>query len=209
MRGSAKGPNNMLLKRTLNVALLLVLVTGTVAFGLARSETVARQDDPDAEAKIENAMRAAPSSVSGKATIVDYEMDDAGKFVVLRDGSNGWSCFPDYPGSPSDDPQCLDQTWMAWMEAYMVNEEPNTKVPGLAYMLQGGTDASNTDPFATAPAAGEEWVTSPPHIMIIMPEALDQTVFSTDHHSGEPWIMWAGTPYEHIMMPVAAAEPEE
>jgi len=27
---------------------------------------------------------------------------------------------------------------------------------GFAYTLQGGSDASNTDPFATEPAAGEE-----------------------------------------------------
>ena len=85
-------------------------------------------------------------------------------------------------------------------------EEPNTTVPGIAYMLQGSTDASNTDPFATEPAAGEEWVVSPPHIMIILPEELDQSVFSTDHASGGAFIMFAGTPYEHIMMPVAAGE---
>jgi hypothetical protein len=77
---------------------------------------------------------------------------------------------------------------------------------GLAYMLTGGSDASNTDPFATEPAAGEELMTSPPHVMILLPEELDQTVFSTDHHSGDPWIMWAGTPYEHIMMPTADVE---
>ena len=196
----------MLPKRTPNVALLLVLATGTVAFGLARSGPVAGQDDAAAQAKIEDAMRAAPSSVSEHATILDYEMDEAGQFVVLREGSNGWSCFPDTPGTPSDDPQCLDQTWMAWMDAFMANEAPDTTVPGLAYMLQGGTDASNTDPFATEPAAGEEWVTTPPHLMILLPGKLDQTVFSTDHHSGEPYIMWAGTPYEHIMVPVADAE---
>ena len=38
--------------------------------------------------------------------------------------------------------------------------------------------------------------------MILLPGPLDQTVFSTDHHSGVPYIMWAGTPYEHIMMPI-------
>jgi len=37
---------------------------------------------------------------------------------------------------------------------------------------------------------------------------LDQTVFSTDFHSGEPWIMFAGTSYEYIMMPVADMEHE-
>jgi hypothetical protein len=198
----------MLPKRTLIVALLLVLVTGTVAFGLVRSAPVAGQDDADAQAKIEDATRAAPSSISAQATILDYEMDAADHFVVLREGSNGWSCFPDYPGTPSDDPMCLDQPWLAWMEAFMVGEAPQTTVPGLAYMLQGGTDASNTDPFATEPAPGEEWVTSPPHVMILLPGALDQTAFSTDHHSGQPWIMWAGTPYEHLMVPVADAEPE-
>ena len=85
----------------------------------------------------------------------------------------------------------------------MANKAPTTKVPGLAYMLQGGSDASNTDPFATEPTAGNEWMASPPHVMFIMPGKLDQTVFTADYHSGGPWIMWAGTPYEHIMMPVA------
>jgi hypothetical protein len=77
---------------------------------------------------------------------------------------------------------------------------------GLAYMLQGGSDASNTDPFATEPPAGEDRMTSPPHTKIILPGPLDPAVFSTDHTSGGPWIMWAGTPYEHIMMPVADLE---
>ena len=81
-------------------------------------------------------------------------------------------------------------------------------MPGLAYSLQGSSDASNTDPFATEPAAGEEWMTIPPLVKIILPGEIDQTVYSTDHHSGEPWIMWAGTPYEHIMMPVAEGEHE-
>lgn len=45
-------------------------------------------------------------------------------------------------------------------------------------------------------------MTAPPHIMIIMPGTIDQTVFSPDYHSGAPWIMYAGTPYEHIMMSV-------
>jgi hypothetical protein len=196
----------MPLKRTLNVALLLVLVVGTVAFGLARSVPVAGQDDADAKEKIEVAMSAAPSAVAENATIYDLEVDDAGQFIVLREGSNGWSCFPDAPATPSNDPMCLDQTWMGWLAAFVAGEEPNTTVLGLAYMLQGGSDASNTDPFATEPAPGEEWVESPPHVMILLPGDLDQTGLSTDHLSGGPYIMWAGTPYEHIMMPVAEHE---
>jgi hypothetical protein len=181
---------------------------GILVCGLARSEAVARHSDADTQAKIENAVSAAPSSLAAKATILDNALDDAGKFVVLRDGSNGWFCFPDLPTSPGNDPQCLDQTWLDWNYAYLAGEAPTVTVPGLAYMLQGGSDPSNTDPLATEPPAGEEWVATPPHIMIVLPGELDQSVFSTDHHSGQPYIMWAGTPYEHIMMPVAEGEHE-
>ena len=197
----------MLWKSTVQVALLVVGI-GTVGVGLTRSAPVASQDDADVQAKIENAMSAAPSSISANATIVDYEMDDAGNFVVLREGSNAWSCFPDLTSTPGNDPQCNDQTWMDWTYALFAGEAPNTTVAGFAYMLMGGSDASNTDPAATEPAAGEDWVSSPPHVMLLLPGELDQTAFSTDHHSGEPYIMWAGTPYEHIMMPVADVEPE-
>ncbi len=198
----------MLPKRTLHMALLLALLTGTVAFGLARSQPVAGQDDADTEAKIESAMSAAPSSIAEHATILDNQLDAEGKFVVLREGSNGWYCSPDALETPGPDPWCYDQTWLDWVYAYVAGEEPNITVPGLAYSLQGSSDASNTDPSATQPAAGEAWMAIPPLVKIILPGEIDQTVYSTDHHSGEPWIMWAGTPYEHIMMPVAEAEHE-
>lgn len=197
----------MLQKRSLKVVLLLALVAGTVAFGPARPEPAAGQDD--AAAKIESAMSAAPSSVSANATILDNELDDAGKFVVLQEGSNGWYCQPDALGTPGNDPWCFDQTWLDWAYAFVAGEDPGISAPGLAYMLQGGSDASNTDPTAAEPAEGDEWMASPPHVMVIMPEDLDQTVFTTDFHSGGPWIMWAGTPYEHIMMPVAEGEMAE
>jgi hypothetical protein len=196
-----KGDTTMLRKSMPKVSLLSVLVIGTVAFGLVRSAPVAGQDDT--QTKIESAMSAAPSTVSANAAILDNELDDAGKFVVLREGSNGWYCSPDIPSSPGNDPQCMDQTWLDWNYAFYAGEEPTVKAPGLEYMLQGGSDPSNTDPLATAPAEGEEWVSSPPHVMILLPGELAQTGLSTDHHSGKPYIMWAGTPYEHIMMPVA------
>lgn len=204
----------MLPKRTLNVTLMLVLLAATIALGLARSTPVAGQDagsptaGQDAAVKIENAMVAAPSSIADAATILDNELDDAGRFVELRDGSNGWYCFPDVLSTPGNDPACYDQTWLDWNYAFVANQEPTVTVPGLAYMLQGGSDASNTDPFATEPAAGEEWVTSPPHVMILLPGEIDLTVFSSDHDSVGPYVMWAGTPYEHIMMPLAEHEHE-
>jgi hypothetical protein len=198
----------MLPKNTLHAALLVTGI-GAVALGLAGTAPVAGQDDADAAAKIENAMSAGPSSVSAEATILDHGLDDAGEFVVLREGSNGWYCFPDIPASPGNDPQCMDQTWLDLNYAFLAGEEPEVTAPGLEYMLQGGSDPSNGDPFATEPAPGEDWVSTPPHVMLVYPGALDLDVFTTDHESGLPYVMWAGTPYEHIMMPVADWEHEE
>jgi hypothetical protein len=189
----------MLSKRLAHAALLLMLGMGVIAFGLTRSAPVAGQDDADDMATIESAMHAGPSSITEHATIMD--VDGA---TVLREGSNGWTCFPDANATPASDPMCLDETWMGWLQALVAGEEPDTQVVGLAYMLHGGSDASNTDPFAAEPEEGNEWITTPAHVMVIMPGDIDQSVFTTDPLSGEPFIMWAGTPYEHIMMPVDA-----
>jgi len=42
--------------------------------------------------------------------------------------------------------------------------------------------------------------------LAIVPGDLDPADFSTDHTSGEPYIMWEGTPYEHLMVPVTDME---
>jgi hypothetical protein len=196
----------MLLKETLNLTYLFTLMLGLITFELIRPEPATSQETADAEAKIESAMSAAPLSISENATILDNELDANGEFVLLREGSSDWYCSPDLLSTPGNDPWCYDQAWLDWNYAFFAGEEPDVTEMGVAYMLQGGSDASNTDPFATEPAEGEEWINSPPHIMLLMPEPLDQTAFTTDHHSGGPWIMWAGTPYEHIMMPVTDAE---
>ena len=121
---------------------------------------------------------------------------------VLREGSNGWTCFPDDTGTPASDPLCLDKTWMGWLEALMAGEEPDTQVVGLAYMLSGGSDASNTDPYATGPEEGNEWITTPAHIMVIMPGEIDQSRLL--HRSALRWTLdHVGRRHlEHIMMPV-------
>jgi hypothetical protein len=153
-------------------------------------------------AKMQNAMSAAPKAIAKDATILDYPAKEGDPPPVLRQGTNGWSCFPDDPSSPGNDPMCLDKMGMVWFQALMTKTEPKLTAPGLSYMLQGGSDASNADPFATQPPAGQPWVTSPPHLMLIPTGKLDPAVFSSDPRSGGPWIMWGGTPYEHLMVPV-------
>ena len=80
---------------------------------------------------------------------------------------------------------------------------PRGKWFGLLYMLQGGSDASNDDPFPTAPYRTTTWktiVTTGPHVMVVgLPGTLDDLPRLPDNPK-KPYIMW-GTPYEHIMMP--------
>lgn len=164
---------------------------------------ISAQDD-DTQAKIDNAMLAGPSAISEEATVLDYVLDDNGDFVVLRQGDNGWYCFPDFPSSPSDDPMCLDDMWVSWLAALFVGAEPEITELGLSYMLLGGSGASNDDPFQEEPLEGEVWLYGPPHVMILLPGGYETTGLPTSPNDGGPWVMWAGTPYEHIMMPIAA-----
>jgi hypothetical protein len=204
------------MRRRLIVTVMAGVLSVVVAAALLgcgpNTQTSASDNEPKAdanksetykeEAKIESAMSAAPMAIAKDATIVDYPSKAGQPLIELREGTNGWTCFPDWQATPGNDPQCFDKMWMQWNDALMGGTEPNITSPGIAYMLQGGSDASNTDPFAMKPPKGEEWLSTGPHIMLIVPGKLDRSVFSTEPHSGEPWIMWAGTPYEHLMVPV-------
>lgn len=154
------------------------------------------------EDKIKNAQSAATSTISKEATVLDWPEKEGAELATLQKGSNGWTCLPDYPGSPGNDPMCVDGSGMVWMQAYLTQKKPKLAQAGIGYMLQGGSDASNTDPFATKPAKGEDWVTAPAHIMVFPSGDLDPKVYGTDPKTGNPWIMFSGTPYEHLMVPV-------
>lgn len=152
--------------------------------------------------KIANAVSAGPTWIREGAGVIDWPTAAGGEVVELRPSTNGWTCITDSPGSPTNDPMCLDEQWVTWLKAYLAGAEPEITAVGFAYMLQGGSDASNTDPALAEPAAGDEWVVSPPHVMFLSPEPLDLSLYSADHHDGGPWVMFGGTPYEHIMMPL-------
>lgn len=197
------------LKTVLLLALVMLLAacqpiqpvgsTQTSALTMA-SSTVSPSDPVDVQ--IANALSAGPDVVGRDATIMGWDASGM-PTVVLRKGTNEWTCLADWPASPGNDPQCFDPVWTAWNDAYMAGKQPNVTRLGVGYMLAGGSDPSNTDPMAMAPLPGEDWVTSPPHLMLLIPGDLDPADFTTDHTSGQPYIMWEGTPYEHLMVPVA------
>ena len=156
----------------------------------------------DPEAKIKNAASAAPENIAKDATVLDYPTAEGKDFATLRAGTNGWTCLPDDPSSPANDPVCVDKEGMNFFQAWMTKAKPKLAQAGIGYMLQGGGSASNSDPFATKPADGEMWMHEPPHLMVFTTTPPDAKIYSTDPNSGGPWVMWAGTPYAHLMIPV-------
>jgi len=152
--------------------------------------------------KIANALSAGPTSIREDAAVMDWPSEAGGELTELQAGTNGWTCLPDDPTTPTNDPVCVDDVWLEWFKAVVAGEEPEVTSVGFAYMLQGGSVADNNDPSIMEPAAGAEWQSDPPHVMIVSPEPLDLTLYSTDQHAGGPWVMFGGTSFEHIMFPI-------
>ena len=57
--------------------------------------------------------------------------------------------------------------------------------------------------------AGFEWVVDGPHIMLIIPNLAQLEGLPTDPKGKSPYVMWKGTPYAHIMVPVAEPVPSK
>ncbi len=154
------------------------------------------------EWKIQNAMSAAPADIASGAAIMDYPSTPTGQPTQLRAGTNGWVCFPDLPSSPANDPICADAQWQDWFNNWMAHKPPKTTAVGVAYMLQGADDASNTDAFKEKPDSGQQWVHTGPHTMIIAPNAAHMfSGYPTTPTPGKPFVMFPNTPYAHIMVP--------
>jgi hypothetical protein len=177
------------------------MTAALLAAGALLTAPAANAIDTDAKL-IKSAKSAAPAAVSREATI--YAIDEKGAIRTVREGKGGFWCLPDNPGSPGNDPICGDANALEWVKAWIGKKDapPKGKV-GFMYMLVGGSDASNTDPFATQPKKGNNWITTGPHVMIVNAGDLMQG-YPTDANpdTSKPYVMWHGTPYAHLMIPV-------
>jgi hypothetical protein len=126
---------------------------------LAESNATASSDP------VASAESAAPESIAHDAAIAT--IDATGAMKTIREGKNGWTCMADSPATPGPDPMCMDANAAKWAAAWIGKKPPPTGTVGVMYMLEGGTDASNTDPYATKPTADNDWVKTGPHIMIV------------------------------------------
>ena len=163
---------------------------------VAISGTGTASNDP-----IKSAQSAAPASIAHNASVMT--MDANGNSKTLRQGTNGWTCIPDSPATPGPDPMCVDANAMKWADAWIHHKPPPQGAVGVMYMLEGGTDASNTDPYAEKPTAENDWIKTGPHIMIVgSKELLASYPTGAKPDTSAPYVMWAGTPYALLMVPV-------
>jgi hypothetical protein len=176
-------------------SLFLLLISSVLASAtMGASPAFAGSD----EETIKNALSAAPESVGKDAAVMSWDMKP------IREGTNGFTCMPDDTNTPSNDPMCLDKNAMAWLHALMNKKEPPPGV-GFGYMLQGGTAASNVDPYATQPEGGK-WIEDGPHVMIFnigdQAGLYPQPKTNAEVNVSNPYVMYPDTPYAHLMLPV-------
>ena len=173
-------------------ALTMTLAVSVVAiFGLCSTAQA-----EDKQALVDSALSAAPSHIAATAKVMTM------KGKVLKEGAGPYTCFP-YEGAGTS-PMCLDPEWMRWADAWMNKKDFKATKVAFGYMLAGDmpdAGASNIDPFATAATSDNQWVVEGPHVMMLVPDSASLDSVSTDHTTGEPYVMWKGTPYAHIMMP--------
>jgi hypothetical protein len=154
----------------------------------------AMMSDQELMAKLKDA---APARVLEHATILNMGPD--GKMKAIQEGNNGWTCM-----DPGNAPMCADKAAMEWAQAWQ-SKGPAPQKLGFIYMLSGDNGASNTDPYATKETPDNNWVKTGSHVMIVGAEAkgmLQGYPREAKADPTRPYVMWPGTPYEHLMLPV-------
>ena len=155
---------------------------GCLSFGAALPATAA---EPDKAAVILEALRAAPPAVAGTASVMGWD------HKILKQGSGAYTCMPTDPDTRAKGgygPMCLDQPWMAWLDAYVGKKPFKTDRTGIGYMLAGDSGGSNIDPYAKGPTADNQWVAEGPHIMLLLPSPAQLEGLPTDPNGGGAYV---------------------
>ena len=167
-----------------------VIASGGMSHAQSPSAPVSDQD------YMKRVMQAAPPQIVADATIV--RMKD-GAMQTLKKGASQWTCM-----EASGVPMCMDPNAMEWAHAWQ-SHGPATDKTGFIYMLAGDTGASNTDPWATEKTADNHWIQTGSHVMIVGAAAKTMAAGyqrSADADPTKPYVMWPGSPHEHLMIPV-------
>jgi uncharacterized protein YgiM (DUF1202 family) len=182
------------------VAVSLALTSFVSAEEKASGKMMHKKAEISDTAYTAQALSAAPKAIAREAGVV--RMDADGKMKTLRESKNGFTCM-----IIATDKMCNDANSMEFFGAMLKKQTPTDKL-GISYMLTGDQGASNTDPTATKKTADNHWVVTGPHIMVTGTASKTLGYPETaDADPTKPFMMWAGTPYEHAMVPVGGTKP--
>ena len=148
---------------------------------------------------------AAPAYIGDNATIIGA----SGK--VLRKGTNGWRCEPFMPmpeggfkSAHETAAACSDKNAVAWANAYKANKTPKLEADGWIWMLHGDLGVDNFTPYTDGQknAGHKHFIESGAHMMLMPkdPSSLDGQ--TTDYTTGAPYVMFKGTKFVHLMIPL-------
>ena len=173
-----------------------------------------------AEWKIWAYSTAAPSFIASECTVLDVDG------AILREGTNGWTAMAANPRVMADPENGWkdaheamamvgDAQAMKWAMAYMSGKTPEMDHDGWAWMLHGDMGEDNSVGMRIGPndeggivvktketAAEGQWIESGPHLMLMPKDPSTLKGMTADFNSGAPYVMFAGTGYDHVMIPV-------
>ena len=150
---------------------------------------------------------AAPSFIGNNASVATYE----GK--ILKEGTNGWTCSPGRPMSKGGykdaqdtNASCADIEGFKWVEAYVNGTKPDMERDAYIWMLHGDVGEDNRVSSLYGGSKDDaikmnHFIESGPHLMLMPKDPKTIENFTTDFTTGEPYQMFKGTPYAHLMIP--------
>jgi len=181
---------------------VLVFTTGIYA---GHHESGHHMHGNSAEWEINAYTSAAPAFIGKHATVIGASGE------VLREGTNGWRCEPFMPmpkggfKHPHETAAaCSDKNAVAWANAYKSNTKPELDGDGWIWMIHGDLGVDNFKPYTDGQknAGHKHFIESGAHMMLMPkdPSSLDGQ--TTDYTTGAPYVMFKGTPYVHLMIPL-------
>jgi hypothetical protein len=198
---------------------------GTLPVGLLLGTnliTLAQTDKPKPaydfslprEQRIKLAESAAPTEISGKATV--YLLERTG-YVKVREGTNGFSCFVDRQTPLNLEPTCFDTEGSATTmltrlyaeeqramgkseeqihadieKGYKTGKFHAPRKPGIVYMMSGSVYLYISE--------NNQIVHIPPHLMFYAPYATDKDIGSPLPTADMPHLIRPGQPDAYIIV---------
>jgi hypothetical protein len=166
------------------------------------------------EERIKLAESAAPSEISGKATV--YLLERSG-YVKVRDGTNGFSCFVDRQTPINTEPTCFDAEGSATtLAARLYVEEQRAKGKSEEQINKEIDEGYKAGKFQAPKKAGIVYMMSdhaylldpdtkqvihiPPHLMFYAPYATEKDIGSPPPKPEMPRLIRAGQPDAYIIV---------